>query len=97
MNANEGKQKLTLQRNYGLVYTNKKNSLCTYGAENERKYGKIMKEEHFWNFPLVMVLGGEAIKKIIRSNPVGRPGMEILDIYRAGRPDIYHTFGLVNS
>lgn len=71
-------------------------SLLIY-TDRERIYGPIVKEEHFWNFPLVMILGTEEIKKIVRMSPIIRPGMEILTVYRSLRPDRYNSFGLVNS
>lgn len=66
-------------------------------TEREKIYGPVVKEEHFWNFPLVMVLGTEEIKKIVRTSPIMRPSMEILTLYRSGLPEKYNTFGLVNS
>jgi len=66
-------------------------------TERQKLYGPLVKEEHFWNVPLIMVLGSEEIKMLARVNSIIRPPMEILTMYRAKNPRRYTTLGLVNS
>ncbi|ODN06504.1 Ecdysone 20-monooxygenase [Orchesella cincta] len=85
---------------FGTLLTSpalKSSDLSTANEERQKQYGNIVKEEHFWNIPLIMVLGSEDIKKIARVNSIIRPGMEILTLYRSFNPNLYTSLGLVNS
>lgn len=62
-------------------------------------YGKVVKEEALWNFPVVSVLGREDIEKVLKyaSKYPLRPPTEVTSYYRKSRPDRYTNLGLVNE
>ncbi|KAJ9577147.1 hypothetical protein L9F63_006269 [Diploptera punctata] len=64
-----------------------------------KKFGRIIKEEAFWNFPIVSVLEKKDIEAVLKRSskyPL-RPPTEVTAYYRQSRPDRYMTLGLVNE
>uniref|UniRef100_A0A1B6EHD4 Cytochrome P450 n=1 Tax=Clastoptera arizonana TaxID=38151 RepID=A0A1B6EHD4_9HEMI len=62
-------------------------------------YGKIVKEEALWNFPVINLLAREDIEKVLKysSKYPLRPPTEVISHYRKSRPDRYTNLGLVNE
>ena len=62
-----------------------------------RKYGVLVKQEHYWNYPIVEVFDPDDIEKVIKAAGIIRPMMEILVTYRKMRRDRYSSAGIVNA
>lgn len=64
-----------------------------------RKYGKVVKEEALWNYPVISVLDRRSIEIVLNQHtkyPL-RPPTEVTAHYRKSRPDRYTNLGLVNE
>lgn len=64
-----------------------------------QKYGRIIKEEALWNYPVVSVLDRKSIEEVLNQHtkyPL-RPPTEVTAHYRKSRPDRYTNLGLVNE
>ena len=62
-------------------------------------YGKIVKEESLWNYPIVSILDKKDIESVLKRSskyPL-RPPTEVVAYYRQSRPDRYSTLGIVNE
>lgn len=64
-----------------------------------QKYGKVVKEESLWNFPVISVVDLKSIEEVLNQHskyPL-RPPTEVTVHYRKSRPDRYSNLGLVNE
>ncbi|PSN39633.1 hypothetical protein C0J52_13798 [Blattella germanica] len=63
------------------------------------RYGRIIKEEALWNFPVVSLLERKDIEAVLKkpSRYPLRPPTEVISYYRQTRPDRYCTMGIVNE
>ncbi|XP_069685662.1 ecdysone 20-monooxygenase isoform X1 [Periplaneta americana] len=64
-----------------------------------QRYGRIIREEAFWNFPVVSLLERRDIEAVLKqpSKYPLRPPTEVIAYYRQSRPDRYTTLGIVNE
>ncbi|XP_075226530.1 ecdysone 20-monooxygenase-like [Lycorma delicatula] len=63
------------------------------------RYGKVVKEEALWNFPVISIFSKNDIEKVLRKSskfPL-RPPTEVTAHYRKSRPDKYTNLGLINE
>ncbi|KAK9498298.1 hypothetical protein O3M35_002964 [Rhynocoris fuscipes] len=68
-------------------------------ADLFRRYGGIVREEAFWNIPVINIVSRDDIEKVLRHSskyPV-RPPTEVTVHYRSSRPDRYTNLGLINE
>lgn len=64
-----------------------------------QRYGAVVKEEAFWNIPLVSINDRDSIEMVLKQSgkyPC-RPPNEVTAYYRKSRPDRYTNLGLVNE
>jgi ecdysone 20-monooxygenase len=63
------------------------------------KYGKIVKEEALWNYPVISLLDRKSIEEVLKqpSKYPLRPPTEVTTYYRKSRPDLYTNSGMVNE
>ncbi|XP_014252078.1 ecdysone 20-monooxygenase isoform X1 [Cimex lectularius] len=64
-----------------------------------KRYGRIVREEAIWNYPVISIMDGADIEKVLRhvSRYPMRPPTEVIAFYRASRPDRYTNLGIINE
>ncbi|XP_058792402.1 ecdysone 20-monooxygenase isoform X2 [Phymastichus coffea] len=64
-----------------------------------QRFGPIVKQESYWNWPVISLFGREDIETILKlgSKYPLRPAQEIISHYRQSRADRYTNLGLVNE
>ncbi|CAG7668693.1 unnamed protein product [Allacma fusca] len=73
--------------------------LMKSNEEQVKKYGSLVKQEHYWNYPIIEVFDPDDIDKILKHGRYGliRPPIDIMITYRNMRKDKYTNAGLTNS
>ncbi len=72
-------------------------TICPF-TDKYLKYGPVVKEHYFWNFPILHLYDKSDIETVLKwpsKFPI-RPEMEALSTYRRSCPDRYSTIGIVS-